>query len=67
MGGDHYGGPFVQRVLDTGESGADARVVGDREVIVLRDIQVGADEYTLAGDINICKAFERRQNSLFGK
>jgi hypothetical protein len=48
VAGDHDGGTGVQRHLDGGDAGADARVFGDLTGIVLRHVQVGADEHAFA-------------------
>jgi len=48
VAGDHDGGTGVQRHLDGRDAGADARVFGDVPGVVLRDVQVGADEDALA-------------------
>ena len=46
--------PLVQQVLDSGQGGADALVVGDGVGgLVLRDVEVAAQEHLLAGDVNV--------------
>ncbi|MCY1549812.1 hypothetical protein D9M68_860100 [compost metagenome] len=47
MRSHHDGGTSVQRHLDRGDAGADARVFGDVARVVLRHVEVGADEDTL--------------------
>ncbi len=63
--GNHHGGALGQCVLDARQRGTDTGVVGDGEVIVLRDVEVGADEYTLAGHIQIGEAFESHGSTRF--
>jgi hypothetical protein len=46
--GDHDGRTGVQREADGGHAGADARVFGDAALLVLRHVEVGADEDALA-------------------
>ena len=47
--GDHHRARRARaRVADAGERGADARVFGDRAGVVLRHVEVGADEDALA-------------------
>jgi hypothetical protein len=48
VAGDHDGGTGVQRHADAGHAGADARVFGDVAGVVLRHVEVGADEHALA-------------------
>jgi hypothetical protein len=54
----HHRRALAERVTDTRQRGADARVVGDGKIVVLRHIEVGADENTLARDVKVCEAFE---------
>jgi hypothetical protein len=49
--GDHHGRAGVERSLDGRHGGADAGVFGDVALIVLRNVQVGADEHALAGQL----------------
>ena len=46
--GDHHRRAGVQRHADAGHRGADARVFGDVAGVVLRHVEVGADEHALA-------------------
>ena len=48
--------PRDERVADRRHRRADARVVGDRACVVLRHVQVGADEDALAGDVDVGQA-----------
>ena len=50
MRGNHDGSTSVQRHQDAGHAGPDAGVLGDVAGVVLRHIQVRADEDALAGD-----------------
>ena len=50
MRGDHHRGACVQRHADARHRGADAGVFGDAAGVVLRYVEVGADEDALAGD-----------------
>lgn len=43
MRGQEHLGAVVDEVLEGGDRGADAGVVGDLEVLVERDVEVGAD------------------------
>ena len=49
--GDHHRGPGLQRGLDAGQRRADAGVVGDAAGVVLRHVEVDADEHPLARDL----------------
>jgi len=44
---------LVDRVVDRGEGGPDPGVVGDVEVFVERDVEVGADEHPFAAQVEI--------------
>jgi hypothetical protein len=48
--GDHDGRARVECQADGGHAGADARVFGDTTLLVLRHVEVGADEDALALD-----------------
>ena len=51
--GDHSGA-LVQQVLNGGQSGADALIVGDGSGgLVLGDIEVAAQKHLLAGDVDV--------------
>src|SRR6202008_1966694 len=58
MRGHHDRGALLQRELDAGHGGADARVVGDGAAVVLRHVQVGADEDALAAEFLVREALE---------
>lgn len=47
---DHHGRARVESGLDRRDRGAHARIFGDVAVIVLRHVEIRADEHTLAGD-----------------
>src|SRR5690606_474800 len=47
--GDHHRRAGIQRHADAGHRGTDARVLGDVARVVEGDVEVGADEYALAG------------------
>jgi hypothetical protein len=51
--GHHHRRALVERHADAGRGRADARVVRDAAVVVLRDVEVGADEDTLAGQVEV--------------
>src|SRR5262245_9823524 len=55
----HHRGAAVQGVLDAGERRADARVFGDVAGVVLRNVEVGADEYALARNRQVRQAQKR--------
>ena len=55
---DHHRGAAPERVPDRGYGRPDARVVGDVAGVVLRHVQVGADEHALAADVEIGEALE---------
>ena len=48
--GNHHRSASLERHLDAGHRGADAGVFGDAAGVVLRHVQVSADEDALAGD-----------------
>ena len=48
MRGHHHRRPSVQSHLDARDGGANARVFGDVAVVVLRHVQVSADEDAFA-------------------
>ena len=50
MAGDHDSSASVERHLNAGHRGANARVFCDVAGIVLRHIQIGANENSLAFD-----------------
>ena len=50
----HHRSAGVQRHLQAGHRSADARVFGDAAVVVLRHVQVGADENALTGGPAVC-------------
>ena len=56
--GDHHGAPARERIADARQRRADARVVGDRAGIVLRDVEVGAYEHALAAHVDVGEAPE---------
>ena len=56
--GDHHRGAFLQREADARQRGADARVVGDGAGLVLRHIEIGADEDPLAAQLKLGHALE---------
>jgi len=49
--GHHHRRAGVQRHLQARHRSADARVFGDAAAVVLRHVQVGADEHALAGHL----------------
>ena len=51
VGRDHDGGTGIQRHANSGHAGTHAGVFGDVAGVVLRDIQIGADEHTLASGL----------------
>jgi len=51
MRGHHDGGAGIQRSLDGRHRGANTGVFGDVALIVLRNVQVGADKHALAGQL----------------
>jgi hypothetical protein len=59
MRGDHHRGAGAERHLDARHRGADARVLGDAAGVVLRHVEIGADEDAalrrLAGGDEICE------------
>ena len=62
----HHRRPPRQRVRDRGHRRAYPRVVGDVAGIVLRDVQVRADEYALAADIDVRESLEFHGCTLAG-
>jgi hypothetical protein len=48
--GDHHRGTGVERHADAPQRGADAGVLGDASVVVLRHVHVGADEHAAPAD-----------------
>ena len=47
-------GALLQQILDGGQSGADALIIGDRVGgLVLGNIEVAAQKHFLAGDVNV--------------
>jgi len=52
VAGQNHAGTALQQIADGGQAGANARVVGDPAVIQ-RDVQVGAQEDPLAGDVDV--------------
>src|SRR5207237_925963 len=69
VGGDHHRGAALERQLDAGHRGADARVVGDAAVLD-RNVEVGADEDALAAQVDLRHALElhllRKRAPYFG-
>jgi hypothetical protein len=59
----HHRGAAGERVADAGHRCANARIVGDRARVVLRDVQVRADEHPLSANVDVGKAAKvhRRQ------
>ena len=53
MGGDEDLGAVLDEVLEGGDGGADAGVVGDLEVRVERDVEVAADKHNLALEVSL--------------
>jgi hypothetical protein len=51
--GDHDRRTAREGVADRGHRGADARVVGDRPRVILRDVEVGANEDALAAHVYV--------------
>src|SRR5215510_1841799 len=51
--GDHHPRAGLQRVSDAGNRRADARVVGDLPGVVLRHVEIGADEHALAPQVKV--------------
>ena len=64
MRGHHDGSTPRDAVADARQRRADARVVGDRAVIVLRHVEVGADEHALAVHVDIAEAQERHRDQI---
>ncbi len=60
----HDGSAPRDAVADARQRRADARVVGDRAVIVLRHVEVGADEHALAVDVDIAEAQKRHRDQI---
>ena len=56
--GDHHRRAFFKRVADTRQGGADTGVIGNGKAVVLRDVEVGADEHPLPGNVEIGESFE---------
>jgi hypothetical protein len=56
VAGDHHRRTGVQRHADAGHRGADAGVFGDAAGVVLRHVEVGTDEHTLA----LCRPWATR-------
>ena len=65
VGSDHYGRSLGERVLDAGKCCTNAGVVGDGEIVVLGNVQVGANEYSLAGDVKVGETFESHGSPRF--
>ncbi|MNN58444.1 hypothetical protein D3C81_1734920 [compost metagenome] len=63
VGGDHHRGAGGEAGLDRGHRGADAGVLGDMAGVVLRHVQVGADEDPLAGDFALGNQIGKTQDS----
>src|SRR5262249_45665871 len=58
MRGHHDGRAASEAIPNAGKGGADARVVGDRAMIVLWDVEIGPDEDAFAAYVDIAKAQE---------
>ena len=58
VGGDHYRRALFEGVADARQRGADAGVVGDGERVVLRDVEVGADEDAQPFDVKVGETLE---------
>ena len=58
----HHRGAGLQRHLDAGHRRADARVFGDVARIVLRHVEVGADEHALAGQAAVGHDFVKSKD-----
>jgi len=52
VAGQDHAGPLLQQVDQRGQTGADARVIGDL-AIVQRDVEIGAQEHALSRDVDI--------------
>ena len=65
MRGDHDRGATRERILDGRHRRTDARVVGDVPGVVLRYIEVGADEHPLAADIDLGEALELHRHARY--
>ncbi|CAM2151952.1 hypothetical protein PT2222_270067 [Paraburkholderia tropica] len=66
MGRDHDSGARIQRGLDGRHGGAHAGVFGDVAVVVLRHVQVGADEHPLALELAFGDQIGKTQNLVHG-
>jgi len=54
---------FFKGVLDRGQRGDDARVVGDGTgLLVLGDVEIDADEHAFAGEVEVADGFEFRHD-----
>ena len=53
---DHHGGTACERVANGRHRCANPRVVGDRARVVLRHVQVGANEHALAAHVEVGQA-----------
>ncbi|MPN20712.1 hypothetical protein SDC9_168091 [bioreactor metagenome] len=62
MAGHHDGGASVQRHLDAGDGSANARIFRDLAVIVLRNIQIGADKNALSGSLALSADVGKTKN-----
>src|SRR5690606_16534867 len=58
VGGDHHGRARIEAVPDRRDGRADAGVVGDPARVVLRHVEVGANEHAPAGEIQVGESLE---------
>jgi hypothetical protein len=54
----HHGTAASRRVAYARQRRTDARVVGDGPGIVLRNVEIGANEHALVANIDVCEPFE---------
>ena len=53
MGAQDHGCVVLEQILDGGQRSVDARLIGNIQICVQRDIKVAADEHFLAGNLDI--------------
>ena len=53
MRAEDDGGLMLEQVFDRRKRGVDARFVGDVLVLVQRHVEVAADQYFLAGNVDV--------------